>query len=81
MCGLLKDIRDSLDLGCFNMQSLISHDQLKPLLSELFSRGHGNCDVNYRLHAYLIFVNGVITDSLHFVCSIFNDEIQTFEGR
>ena len=57
MCGLLKDIRDSLDLGCFNRQNLISHDQLRPLLSELFSKDHGNCDVKYRLHACFIFVN------------------------
>lgn len=66
VCGLLEDIRDSLDLGCFNIQNFICHDQLKPLLSELFSKGHGNCDVNYRLHAYFIFVNWVFIDSLSF---------------
>lgn len=75
MCGLLKDIRDLLNLGCFNMQNLISHDQTTPLLTELFSKGHGNCDVSCGLHAYFVFVNWIFINLLAFFRSIFDDEI------
>ena len=57
------------------MQNLISHDQTTPLLTELFSKGHGNCDVSCGLHAYFVFVNWIFINLLAFFRSIFDDEI------